>query len=104
MRKVSEAEAQGGKNGKTAVAAAEATRRTGELAESANEAFGLFDKDGSGYIEAVELSALATHLGEPFANSSDLDAALVELDSSGDNRVDHAEFVQWWVIKCPLCP
>lgn len=62
---------------------------------SAELAFKKIDTDGSGSIDAEELSALLDDLGEVLSEE-DLDKALKDLDRDGSGRIEMGEFVEWF--------
>ena len=62
------------------------------------EAFRVFDKDGSGYISAAELSHVMTNLGEKLTNE-EVDEMIREADTDGDGQVNYEEFVQMTTAK-----
>lgn len=55
------------------------------------EAFQLFDKDSSGYIDRDELGALMEALGVHL-EQAELNNLYTEMDPSGDGRIDFKEF------------
>lgn len=56
------------------------------------EAFRVFDKDGSGYIEWEELKYVMQGTGEPLTDE-EVTAMMQEADKDGDGRIDYEEFV-----------
>ena len=52
------------------------------------EAFRVFDKDGDGYISAVELKVVMMNLGEKLSDA-EVDDMLKEADTDGDGRIDY---------------
>jgi Ca2+-binding EF-hand superfamily protein len=57
-------------------------------------AFKMFDKDGSGKIDASEIGALLS--GEEFRDVytlAQLQAAIREVDENGDGEIDFEEFI-----------
>ena len=58
-------------------------------------AFNKFDKDGSGAIDAQELEAVSSELGQPLSEEQ-LANALKDLDLNGDGVVDLKEFKRWY--------
>jgi len=61
-------------------------------------AFKRFDEDGSGYIDANELSNLIDSLdADGDMSPEDVEKALNELDSDGSGRIEKSEFIQWWL-------
>ncbi|RHY14246.1 hypothetical protein DYB25_006980 [Aphanomyces astaci] len=74
---------------------AAATMNAASQRETIRAAFRAFDEDGSGRIDANELSDLVTSLGGVMS-SVELQAALRVLDKDGDGVVDQDEFEKWW--------
>jgi Ca2+-binding EF-hand superfamily protein len=68
---------------------------TNEQLNAIRQAFDQFDTDKSGYLEVSELGALSSQLGEEL-EGDELEEAMRALDSSGDSKVDFAEFIAWW--------
>lgn len=52
------------------------------------QAFRMFDKDGDGFIDAMELRHLLTNLGEKLTEE-EVDEMIREVDVDGDGRVDY---------------
>ena len=52
------------------------------------EAFRVFDKDGNGYLSAVELRHVMMHLGERLSDG-DMDMMLGELDVGQDGLINY---------------
>ena len=52
------------------------------------EAFGLFDKDGNGFISAAELRHVMTNLGEKLTDE-EVDEMIREADIDGDGQVNY---------------
>jgi len=61
--------------------------------ESLKEAFKIFDKNKNGYIEAKELKAVTTTLGQSLSNE-EFDAFWKEADLNGDGKLDYEEFIK----------
>jgi calmodulin len=57
------------------------------------EAFRIFDKDHSGYIEAKEIIAVTTTLGQALSRD-ELEQFMSEADLDGDGRLNYEEFVK----------
>ena len=57
------------------------------------EAFRIFDKDRSGYIEAKEIMTVTTTLGQVLSKD-ELEAFMKEADLDGDGRLNYEEFVK----------
>ncbi|XP_043836643.1 calmodulin-A-like [Dromiciops gliroides] len=66
--------------------------------EEMREAFHAFDKNGNGYISAVELRHVKTNLGEKLTNE-EVDEMIQEADIDGDGQVNYEEFVQMITTK-----
>ncbi|KAK2163817.1 hypothetical protein LSH36_74g14046 [Paralvinella palmiformis] len=56
------------------------------------EAFALFDRDGSGSIDVVELGTIMKSLGQTY-NSTELQDMIKEVDTDGDGTIDFKEFL-----------
>lgn len=54
-------------------------------------AFGQFDQDKSGYIQAKELESLLNKIGR-HVSKAEVDAIIHSLDDSGDGKVSFDEF------------
>ena len=71
--------------------------------EELQQAFGMFDKDGDGFIDAAELRHLLTNLGERLSEE-EVDEMIAEVDIDGDGKVDYKgkvmKFVVPRVTKC----
>ena len=57
------------------------------------EAFRMFDKDKSGYIEAKEIAQTSAALGESLTED-ELREFMLEADVDGDGRLNYDEFVK----------
>jgi Ca2+-binding EF-hand superfamily protein len=53
-------------------------------------------QDGSGSLDRDEVRTLVEMVGATFSEK-ELDAAMAELDPSGDGQVDFTEFKAYWV-------
>lgn len=60
--------------------------------EDVREAFKIFDKEGNGFISAVELRHVLTSLGERLTDE-EIDEVMREADLDGDGQVDYEAFV-----------
>jgi len=61
--------------------------------EDLREAFRIFDKNRSGYIEAKEIIAVTTTLGEGLTKE-ELEQFMAEADIDGDGKLNYDEFVK----------
>ena len=52
------------------------------------QAFRVFDKDGNGYISALELRHVMTNLGEKLTED-EVDEMIAEADQDGDGQVNY---------------
>lgn len=66
--------------------------KTKNTEDELKEAFRVFDKDGSGYIEWEELKYVMQGTGEPLTDE-EVTAMMKEADKDGDGRIDYEEFV-----------
>ena len=57
------------------------------------EAFRIFDKDKSGYIDGKEIILVTGTLGQALSDE-ELQAFMAEADLDGDGKLDYNEFVQ----------
>ncbi len=55
------------------------------------EAFGIFDRDGDGYITLAELKLVMNYLGENI-NEGELDQMIQEADIDRDGKVNYVDF------------
>ena len=62
------------------------------------EAFKMFDKDKSGYIEAKEIATVAFALGQALTEA-ELREFMQEADLDGDGRLNYNEFVKAMTAK-----
>ena len=62
------------------------------LNKELREAFRMFDKDKSGYIDAKEIQTVTTTLGEKLTED-ELNEFMREADLDGDGRLNYNEFV-----------
>jgi len=61
--------------------------------EDLREAFRIFDKDKSGYIDGKEIILVTGTLGQALSDE-ELEAFMAEADLDGDGKLDYNEFVQ----------
>ncbi|TRY79097.1 hypothetical protein TCAL_11703 [Tigriopus californicus] len=61
--------------------------------EALREAFRIFDKDRSGFIEAKEIFSVTSTLGQALSKE-ELNAFMKEADLNGDGKLDYAEFAK----------
>merc|ERR1711988_1857567 len=66
--------------------------------EELMEAFKVFDKDGNGFISAVELRHVMTNLGEKLTDE-EVDEMIREADVDGDGQINYEEFVKVMMAK-----
>ena len=57
------------------------------------EAFRIFDKDKSGYIDGKEIILVTTTLGQALSHE-EFEAFMAEADLDGDGKLDYNEFVE----------
>ena len=57
------------------------------------EAFSLFDKDGNGHIEAKELAAVLTALGQS-PSEDDIAKMIAEVDADANGTLEFPEFLK----------
>ena len=62
------------------------------------EAFKVFDRDGNGFISAVELRHVMTNLGEKLTDE-EVDEMIREADVDGDGQTNYEEFVKMVMAK-----
>eukprot|EP00958_Prasinococcus_capsulatus_P011629 scaffold1156_cov394-Prasinococcus_capsulatus_cf.AAC.17 len=62
------------------------------------EAFGLFDKDGDGYITTKELGTVMRSLGQN-PTESELTDMIQEVDADGNGTIDFPEFLNLMARK-----
>lgn len=63
-----------------------------ETEEELIEAFKVFDRDGNGFITAVELRGVLENLGESL-EKSEIDEMVDEADVDGDGQISYQEFL-----------
>ena len=66
--------------------------------EEIKEAFGVFNKEGDGYISAAELRHVMRNLGEKLTDEQ-VDEMIREADIDGDGQVNYEEFVKMMMSK-----
>lgn len=66
--------------------------------EEIREAFKVFDRDGKGFITAVELRRVMTSLGEKLTDE-EVDDMIREVDVDGDGQINYEEFVMLMTPK-----
>jgi calmodulin len=66
--------------------------------EELRQAFRVFDKDGDGYITAVELKLVMKQLGEELSQEQ-LSDMMREADGNGDGKIDFGEFCKMMGAK-----
>jgi hypothetical protein len=64
-------------------------------ARTISAAFNLFDRDGSGTIDAVELKGVCREIGMHMTDA-DLQRCMAELDEDGSGDIDLKEFKAWF--------
>ena len=60
--------------------------------------FKYFDKDGNGYITALELSSVMNSLGEKLTEE-EVEEMIREADIDGDGQIDYDEFVRMMMAR-----
>ena len=66
-----------------------------ETQGSLRETFDRFDVDKSGTLDVAELGALCQSLGQSLTHTQ-LEEAVLVLDSNRDGEIQYGEFVHWW--------
>ncbi|KAG4071384.1 hypothetical protein HA402_004088 [Bradysia odoriphaga] len=66
--------------------------------EEIREAFKVFDRDGKGFITAVELRHVMTSLGEKLTDE-EVDEMIRSVDVDGDGQINYEEFVTMMTPK-----
>lgn len=69
-----------------------------ETAEEIREAFGVFDKDGSGCISATELKHVLMTMGERLTQE-EVEIMIREADIDGEGQIHYDQFVQSMTSK-----
>merc|ERR1712100_775280 len=64
---------------------------SGDSVEETKEAFKVFDKDGSGFIEKAELKKVMEDLGEKLSEEG-IDEMIKEADTDDDGKINYEEF------------
>eukprot|EP00304_Pavlova_gyrans_P007740 CAMPEP_0206047384 /NCGR_PEP_ID=MMETSP1466-20131121/21119_1 /ASSEMBLY_ACC=CAM_ASM_001126 /TAXON_ID=44452 /ORGANISM="Pavlova gyrans, Strain CCMP608" /LENGTH=1266 /DNA_ID=CAMNT_0053422397 /DNA_START=31 /DNA_END=3827 /DNA_ORIENTATION=+ len=64
-------------------------------AHGLRQAFAAFDRDGSGEMDAAELSDMLLRLGIVLSEA-DVQAALAQMDKAGDGKISFGELSRWW--------
>merc|ERR1719299_292259 len=64
------------------------------------EAFKVFDRDGSGLINASEMRHVMSNLGEKISDE-EMDEMLREADVDADGKIDYEEFVRMMMADGP---
>ena len=59
-----------------------------ESEQNLKEAFGIFDRDGNGYIHVNEIRHVLVHLGEKLSDD-EVDEMIRESNISGDNQINY---------------
>ncbi|KAF8632680.1 hypothetical protein AX17_004812 [Amanita inopinata Kibby_2008] len=62
------------------------------------DAFRVFDKDGDGYISAIELKQVMTTLGEKLTDE-EVNEMIREADVDGDGQINYDEFIKMMSSK-----
>ena len=62
------------------------------------EIFDHYDKNGNGVIEVGELGSLFEALDAQL-DKTQLAAAIGDLDTNGNGRLEFAEFIAWWADR-----
>ena len=57
------------------------------------EAFKIFDRDGNGYIDIMELKSVVTRMGAPITDK-EADELFRDADLNNDGKLDYDEFVK----------
>ncbi|XP_064638085.1 calmodulin-A-like [Lineus longissimus] len=66
--------------------------------EEVKQAFRVFDKDGNGFISAVELRHVMTNMGEKLTDE-EVDEMIREADIDGDGQVNYEDFVKMMMSR-----
>lgn len=72
------------------------TKEYAQLDEVMRKVFKSFDTDGSGFIDSIELEAVAKELGRPM-DAAELEECLKDLDQNKDGKISYEEFAAWWL-------
>ena len=57
------------------------------------EAFKIFDRDGNGYIDIMELKSVVTRMGAPITDK-EAEELFRDADLNSDGKLDYDEFVK----------
>ena len=63
------------------------------------DAFKVFDKDGSGFLEKSEFVAILTRMSGSPLSDADADTIIAQLDVDGDGRISVEEFIAMVTVQ-----